>query len=114
MMRATSFRGGLSFMNSLRRCSILVVFAAALAAVGCKKDEPTPTPEPTSSAPAPIRGKGPIRPPMGPLARVDPQVMKEYRADVCYFGTLTLKQARDAYVASMGKDEPSEKKMPSF
>jgi hypothetical protein len=48
------------------------------------------------------------------MAKVDPQSMKEYRVDVCYFGTLTLRQARDAYLTSLGKDEPSEKKIPSF
>jgi hypothetical protein len=46
--------------------------------------------------------------------RIDPQAMKDYRVDVCVYGTLSLFQARDAYLASMGKDEPSEKKIPSF
>lgn len=89
----------------------LVVATAGIA--GCKEDPPTPKPEPASSA-APNKGKLNIRNPMAPLAKVDAQTMKEYRSDVCYFGTLTLKQARDAYLASLGKDEPSEKKIPSF
>ena len=55
-----------------------------------------------------------LRNPMAPTAKIDPQTMKEYRMDVCYFGTQTLRQARDAYLASLGKDEPSEKKIPSF
>jgi hypothetical protein len=55
-----------------------------------------------------------MRNPPAPVPKVEPQAMKEYRVDVCYFGTLTLKQARDAYFASLGKDEPSEKKIPSF
>lgn len=81
---------------------------------GCKEDPPAPTPEPASSAASPNKGKLNMRNPMAPLAKVDPQTMKEYRSDVCYFGTLTLKQARDSYLASLGKDEPSEKKIPSF
>jgi hypothetical protein len=89
----------------------LVLATAGIA--GCKEDPPPPKPEPASSA-APNKGKLNIRNPMAPLAKVDPQTMKEYRSDVCYFGTLTLKQARDAYLASLGKDEPSEKKIPSF
>jgi len=40
--------------------------------------------------------------------------MKVYRLDVCYYGTLNLRAARDAYLGSLGKDEPSEKKLPSF
>jgi len=90
----------------------LVLSTAGIA--GCKEDPPAPTPEPASSAAPQNKGKLNIRNPMAPLAKVDPQTMKEYRSDVCYFGTLTLKQARDAYLASLGKDEPSEKKIPSF
>ncbi|APR81217.1 Hypothetical protein A7982_06564 [Minicystis rosea] len=82
---------------------------------GCKKDEP-PKPDPASTArPASsARSKLNTRNPMGPVAKIDPQAMKDYRLDVCYFGTLSLRQARDAYLASLGKDEPSEKKIPSF
>lgn len=81
---------------------------------GCKKDEP-PTPDPAAQAPATARPMPRIntRNPMGPL-RIDPQETKNYRIDVCYYGTLSLRQARDAYLGSLGKDEPSEKKIPSF
>jgi uncharacterized protein DUF3829 len=48
------------------------------------------------------------------MARIDPQAMKNYRVDICYYGTLSLRQARDSYLASLGKDEPSEKKIPNF
>jgi hypothetical protein len=51
--------------------------------------------------------------PLGNM-RIDPQAMKDYRIDVCHYGTYALDQARDAYFASLGKDEPSEKKIPSF
>ncbi|AUX20575.1 hypothetical protein SOCEGT47_010470 [Sorangium cellulosum] len=93
-------------------CSIALVLVASGAA-GCKEDPPPPQPEPASSAAA-NKGKAKLRTPVSSIARVDPQSMKEYRVDVCYFGTLSLKQARDAYLASLGKDEPSEKKIPSF
>lgn len=94
----------------------LVPFALmslAIAASGCKEDPPPPTAEPAPSASATGKGRVSPRAP-NPMAKVDPQAMKEYRTDVCYFGTLTLRQARDAYMASLGKDEPSEKKIPSF
>ncbi|WP_438008721.1 DUF3829 domain-containing protein [Sorangium sp. So ce321] len=93
-------------------CSIALVLVASGAA-GCKEDPPPPQPEPASSAAA-NKGKASLRTPVSPIAKVDPQSMKEYRVDACYFGTLSLKQARDAYLASLGKDEPSEKKVPSF
>ncbi|WP_438018564.1 DUF3829 domain-containing protein [Sorangium sp. So ce315] len=93
-------------------CSIALVLVACGAA-GCKEDPPPPQPEPASSAAA-NKGKANLRTPVSPIAKVDPQSMKEYRVDACYFGTLSLKQARDAYLASLGKDGPSDKKIPSF
>ncbi|WP_437648679.1 DUF3829 domain-containing protein [Sorangium sp. So ce362] len=93
-------------------CSIALVLVASGAA-GCKEDPPPPQPEPASSAAA-NKGKASLRTPVSPLTKVDPQSLKEYRVDVCYFGTLSLKQARDTYLASLGKDEPSEKKIPKF
>jgi hypothetical protein len=81
---------------------------------GCKKDEP-PKPDPAQVKPMnSARGKLNLRNPTGPVTKLDPQTMKDYRFDVCYYGTLSLRQARDAYLASLGKDEPSEKKIPSF
>jgi len=84
---------------------------------GCTKNEP-PTPDPSAAAPsgnaASTRPKLNVRSPMGPMARIDPQAMKNYRIDICYYGTLSLRQARDSYLASLGKDEPSEKKIPNF
>src|SRR4051812_45520803 len=82
---------------------------------GGEKDEP-PKPEPAASAAAAAhRGRGGIKPnvrnPMGPMAKIDPQAMKDYRLDICHYGTLSLRQARDAYFASLGKEEPSEKKI---
>ncbi|MGK3996637.1 DUF3829 domain-containing protein [Sorangium sp. So ce1024] len=93
-------------------CSIALVLVACGAA-GCKEDPPPPQPEPASSAAA-NKGKANLRTPVSPIAKVDPQSMKEYRVNACYFGTLSLKQARDAYLASLGKAEPSDKKIPSF
>lgn len=83
---------------------------------GCKKEAPPSAAEPESSASA--AGSNSARPPgrlaTGPFPRIDPQAMKNYRLDMCYYGTLTLRQARESYLASLGKDEPSEKKIPNF
>lgn len=101
----------------LRRSLVpLALMSLGIAAsAGCKDDPPPPTAEPTSSAEAANQTRQqPMRNPPAPVPKIEPQAMKEYRVDVCYFGTLTLKQARDAYFASLGKDEPSEKKIPSF
>lgn len=83
---------------------------------GCKKEAPPPQAEPESSASAASASsaRGPLRLATGPFPRVDPQAMKNYRLDMCYYGTLTLRQARESYLASLGKDEPSEKKIPNF
>jgi hypothetical protein len=99
------------------RSFLPLVLALAPLALGCKKDEaPTPGPDQASSALTIASGKGklPLRTPLAPIPKYDPLDMKLYRLDVCYFGTLTLRQARDAYLGSLGKDEPSEKKIPSF
>src|SRR5262249_34463423 len=55
-----------------------------------------------------------MRTPMGQLPDIDPQVMKEYRVDTCYFGTLSLRQAKIAYLASLAGQEPNDKKVPNF
>ena len=84
---------------------------------GCTKNEP-PTPDPSAVTPssnaATTRPKVNVRSPMGPMARIDPAAMKDYRIDICYYGTLSLRQARNSYLASLGKSEPSEKKIPNF
>lgn len=49
-----------------------------------------------------------------PVKRPDPLVTKTYRAEACYYGSLSLKQARDAYVASLAGGEPSADKIPQF
>jgi hypothetical protein len=98
-----------------------VIAAPALAALmvgatgGCKKDEP-PKPEPAAQAQESASARVPSRhvPRTGPFNRPDPQVIKDYRIDVCYYGTMSLRQVRDAYLASLGKEEPSAKKIPSF
>jgi hypothetical protein len=104
-------------LPSLARSSLVLITLALVGGAGCKDDPPPAQPEvPTSASAnaASARSKLPIRPPMGPVARMDPLSMKEYRVDVCYFGTLTLKQARDSYLASLAGAEPSEKKLPNF
>lgn len=105
-------------MISKRSLVSVALLALVGVVTGCKEDAPAPKPEPAASASSTSlrnpRGRLNLRTPMAPMAKIDPQALKEYRADVCYFGTLSLRQARDAYFASLGKDEPSEKKLPSF
>ena len=104
-------------MKSLGSLVPLGLVALALSGVaGCKKDE-APKPEPSATPArslATARNRLNPRNPLGPMARIDPQAMKDYRLDVCYYGTYSLREARDAYLGSLGKDEPSEKKIPSF
>jgi hypothetical protein len=80
---------------------------------GCKKDDP-PAPDRAAAAASAAQNRGSAQAPASQATKLDPQTVKNFRLDVCYFGTLTLKQARDSYFASLGKDEPSEKKVPTF
>lgn len=106
-------------MISLRSfIPVPLALLVATAAIGCSEDKPKPDPSAASSATATAtasaKGRLNVRPPLAPTVKVDPQANKEYRVDVCYFGTMTLRQAREAYLASLGGAEPSEKKIPSF
>ncbi len=104
-------------MISLRSfLSVPVALLVASTVAGCGNDPPKPDPSAATSATATGSAKGRLnlRTPLAPTVKVDPLATKDYRVDVCYFGTLTLKQARDAYMASLGGAEPSEKKIPNF
>ncbi|MBL8742985.1 MAG: DUF3829 domain-containing protein [Myxococcales bacterium] len=46
--------------------------------------------------------------------KIDPVITKSSRLENCVYGALALKQARDAYVASVGDAEPSATKIPQF
>lgn len=79
---------------------------------GCKKDAPAEETAPTSSAAAAIGSAAAPR--LSRSARIDPQTLKEYRVEVCAFGSVILKQARDAYLGSVGGGVPSVAKPPVF
>lgn len=105
-------------MNSKSSLVCVALLSVAATVVGCKDNntpapQPEPKAEPSSMAINP-RPRLNLKTPLAPAPKVDPKTLKEYRADVCYFGSLALRQARDAYLGSLGKDEPSEKKLPSF
>lgn len=104
-------------MSSLRSISVPIALLVATAAIGCGEDKPKPDPSATATsatATASAKGRINMRTPLAPTVKVDPQANKEYRVDVCYFGTMTLRQAREAYLASLGGAEPSDKKIPNF
>jgi hypothetical protein len=96
--------------------SILALVGASV--TGCKEEPPPPQPEPAASASAsisPNKGRASsLRTPTSPVPKVDPLTMKEYRVELCHIGALTLRQAGDAYLASLGGGEPSAKKLPNF
>jgi hypothetical protein len=104
-------------MNSRSLVPIGLMALLLSGIAGCKKKgEPSPQPEPeaSTSGVSPTTRPNSLRAPLGPIPKLDPQLMKNYRLDGCYYGTLTLRQARDSYLASLGKDEPSAKKIPNF
>jgi hypothetical protein len=96
-------------MRVLHRSMFVATLVLATCAVGCG-DKTTATAEGSASA----ASTGPKAPAVTPAKRIDPLVMKTYRADSCYYGTLSLKQARAAYVASLGGEAPSATKIPDF
>jgi len=105
-------------MSSLRSfVSLPFALLVATTVVGCGNDKPKPDPSATAGTATESgnpKGRLNLRTPLAPQVKVDPTATKDYRIDVCYYGTLTLRQARDAYMASLGGAEPSEKKVPSF
>ncbi len=90
---------------------LTAMFVAALSIAGCK-DDPAPTPAPEGSATA--ASKDPKEKKPTAASKLDPLAVKTYRAESCYFGTLSLRQARAAYNASLGGAEPAEGKIPNF
>lgn len=103
-------------MRSMRSLAPLpFALLVATAAFGCSDEKPKAEPAAsTATAAGSAKSKINLRQPIGPQVKVDPGATKDYRIDVCLYGTLTLRQARDAYLASLGGAEPSDKKLPSF
>ncbi len=93
------------FSQSILSSCALVLGLGLLACGG----NPEATPEASGSAAAPKKAPSAVAP-----KRIDPLVMKTYRADACYFGALSLVQARAAYNGSLAGGEPGEGKIPEF
>lgn len=97
-------------MRFLKRSMVaMTALTMGLGLIACGDDPPA---GPEASA-ASASG---ARPAMtgDPAKRPDPLVTKTYRAEACYYGSLALKQARDAYLASLAGGEPSADKIPQF
>lgn len=89
---------------------LLLVVPVAATSVGCK-DKPTEATQESASA---ANSNNPHAKLPTQTVKVDPIVTKTYRAEACYFGTLSLKQARSAYMGSLGAAEPGPGKIPDF
>lgn len=87
------------------------MFVAALSVAGCQ-DDPAPTPAPEASATAAAKVDADKKPKA--TSKLDPLAVKTYRAESCYFGTMSLRQARAAYTESLGGAEPAAGKIPNF
>lgn len=103
-------------MNSKRSFAVpsclTAMFVAALSVAGCQ-DDPAPTPAPEASSTAASKVETDKKKPTA-ASKLDPLAVKTYRAESCYFGTLSLRQARAAYMASLGGAEPGDGKIPNF
>lgn len=102
-------------MSKRRHSMSMVVLLVAFASAGCRDDVPPPTSNSAKAAKsAKIRSKARADLARGKVRRISPQAMKQYRLDVCRFGTMGLQQVRDTYLASMGDAQPGPDKIPSF
>lgn len=103
--------------TTISRFGVMTTACLVLAA-GCRDDPPPPTvtaQQDTAASSTASQRKRPdarLRDTRGP--RVSPEAMKRYRVETCYFGTLGLRYAKDAYLASLGGAEPGPGKIPSF
>ncbi|MFO0549484.1 MAG: DUF3829 domain-containing protein [Polyangiaceae bacterium] len=97
------------FANHLLRFGSLTALALVLGttAAGCG-DNPAAGPEGSAS------GSNAKAKPLPQPKKVDPTITMTFRADECYLGALSLKHAREAYLASLGGAEPSADKIPEF
>lgn len=91
----------------------IVTSVGALAA--CKDDPPPPPPTATTAAQsANVKSKPPSDRDRTRVPRISPETMKQYRVETCYFGSMGLKVAGDAYLESMGDGPPSATNLPDF
>ncbi len=99
-------------MSLIQRSLLPLALLGALGSTGCK-DAPqggaNPEPSGTTQLPQPNRMAN-----IAPQVKIDPLISKAYRAEACYYGTLSLRQARAAYLGSLGGAEPSANKLPEF
>jgi len=117
----TDGRGALEGAIAMRtKLFGLIAMTTSLGVLGACKDDPPPPPPPTAdtaSTSAPQAKGKPTRPSARDrttVPRISAESMKQYRVETCYFGSMGLKVARDAYMASVGKTGPSATNLPDF
>ena len=95
---------------SLIRSLVPLTLLVAIGPIGCK-DPPGPATSESASPSAQQKNRNAL---VSPQVKVDPLLAKVYRAEACYYGTISLKAARAAYLGSLGGAEPSATKIPDF
>lgn len=97
----------------------LIAMMTSLGALAACKDDPPPPPPPSAdTASTAATGKAKATKPSArdrtAVPRISPESMKQYRVETCYFGSMGLLVARDAYMASVGEQGPSATNLPDF
>jgi hypothetical protein len=88
----------------------LVLGGSGLSA--CKEDPPPPPlPPPSTAATAQERAAAASG---SQVPSYEPETLKRYRAELCFYGAWGLKITRDAYLKSLDGKEPSVDRLPSF
>lgn len=97
------------------------VAVAVGALAGCQEDPPPPPPPTalaTAQATATVGGKGDpaaaMRPRSTQVPRVDPDTMKRYRVESCFFGSQGLRLLAAGYLESTKAGPPTADRQPSF
>ncbi len=97
-------------MSLIQRSLLPLTLLAVLGPLSCK-DQPGPAVSESANPASQQKNK---LAPLSPQVKVDPLIAKVYRAEACYYGTISLKAARAAYLGSLGGGEPSATKIPDF
>ncbi len=107
-------------MTNHRTAKLAVIAAFCAPILGACKEDPPPPPLPSPARSGRVAASG--SPKMNArnrlsdrrVPKIDGATTKAYRIDSCYFGSLGLQVARDAYAKSLGGAEPGPGKIPEF
>jgi uncharacterized protein DUF3829 len=106
--------GPMNKLASFTLCAVVALSGTLLP--GCKEDPPPP-PATAATGDKPkgaAQNRAEAKNAPSRVPRISPQTTKDFRVDICWFGSQGLRMVRDAYMASLGGKEPTPEHLPSF